>query len=82
MDDYFSEEAFEVLKNYIQIGSEGVKEIMEYDFSFIYQIIEKHLKPEIFSHCYYVHNQIRQYRHFKIDSPYLENLSQKFTNTL
>lgn len=82
MNEYFSEDAFEVLKSYTKAGPDVIKEIMEYDLSFISQIIEKHLNPEIFRHCCYVHNQIWQYRHFKIDSPHMKKLSQKFTNTL
>lgn len=82
VDEYFSEDAFALLEKYLQVGPDVVKGIMKYDLPFMVLIIEKHLDPDNFSHCCYVHKLIRHFHHFKVVDSCLDHLSEKFTNDL
>ena len=76
----FTKEAFVLLENYAQPTLDVVKEVIEYDMPFVCLLIEKHLSPGSFSHCKYVQDQIRSYKRCKISSPFLDDLSEKYTN--
>ena len=82
INKYFSDEAISLLEDYSHSSLDVVKEIMEYDITFISSIIEQHLLPDSFIHCKYVQNQIRKCKKCKISFPTFNNLSKKYTNPL
>lgn len=82
IDNNFSDDAFSLLESYTQRSPGAIKEIMEYDISFVCSIIEKHLTPDSFEHCRYVQEQILWCKRNEIKHPDLESLSLIFTNPL
>ena len=82
INEYFSDEAFRLLEDYSHSSLDVIKEIMEYDITFISSIIEQHLLPDSFIHCKYVQNQIRWCKKCKISFSSFNNLSKKYTNPL
>lgn len=82
VDVNFSDDAFHLLENYAKGSPEIVKEVMEYDISFIVSIIERHLTPNSFEHCRYVQEQIRWCKKNDIKHHSFDSLSLRFTNPL
>lgn len=56
------------------------KEVIEYDVSYVVKIIERHLNPESFGHCYYVQNLLWIYKGESISHQTFDDLSESFTN--
>lgn len=74
----YPEKSLALLKSYAQVSGVFLeKEILEEDASFICNIISKHLNPNIFDHCLYVHNQKDFFKRNSIDSE-LESIARKF----
>ncbi len=82
IDNHFSNDAFNLLESYEQKSLGVIKEIMEYDISFVCPIIKKHLTPDSFKHCRYVQEQIRRCKREEVKHSSFESLSLKFTNPL
>lgn len=78
----FTEDAFELLDNYLQISPDVIKEIMEYDMAFVCEIVEQHMFPHSISHCKYVHDLISWYKRNGCASLLLDSLSNRFSNPL
>ena len=82
VDANFSDDAFHLLESYAKRSPDVIKEIMEYDISFIVSIIERHLTPKSFEHCRYVQEQIRWCKKNEVKYHNFDSLSLKFTNPL
>lgn len=76
----FPKESLDLLNHYARVQPDVEKEIMEYDVPFVMEIIEKHLSPQHFEHCDYVHDQIRWYKRNSVTHVSFEDLADKFTN--
>lgn len=82
INNNFSDDAFNLLESYTQRRPDVIKEIMEYDISFVCSIIEKHLTPDSFEHCRYVQDQIRWCKRNIVKHSSFDSLSLRFTNPL
>ena len=85
INNNFSDDAFEILQDYLQKShtvADAIKEIMEYDIQFLTEIIERHLTPDSFVHCKYVQKQIRWCKKNEVFHPDFDFLCSKFTNPL
>ena len=78
----FTDDAFELLENYSQISPDVIKEIMEFDMTFVCEIVEQHMLPHSISHCKFVHELIQWYKRNGYVSSLLDRLSNKFFNPL
>lgn len=83
LDSNFSKhptESLELLVNYSNSSRTGINEIIDYDISFVIEIIEKLLNKDSFEHCLYVQDQIRWFKKNSISNTIFSTLTQKFTN--
>ena len=78
----FSNDAFELLQDYVERRYDIINELLEYDSHFLILIIEKHLKPDSFDHCKYVQEQIRVWKKNNVTHSNFEYLCSKYTNHL
>lgn len=74
--------SFELLESYANVSPDVIKEIMEYDISFVIPTINTYLSVDSFEHCRYVQNQIRWCKRNKISNPAFTSLSKSFKNKL
>lgn len=72
--------SFDFLKSYARINPDVCKEIMEFDVSFLLNIVENHLDMNLFEHCRYVQNQIMWCKKNEVFHPRFSSLSKKFRN--
>lgn len=72
--------AFDLLQNYSKVHPDVNKEIMEFDISYVLNIIDKHLSNENFEHCKYVQDQIKWFKRHDFDFPELTNFTNRFIN--
>ena len=77
----FTEDALQLLENYIKPTLKTVKEIIEYDIPFICLIIEKHFSSDSYLHCKFVQGYIRWCKNNKVTYHLFEHLSQKYINS-
>lgn len=77
----FTEDALQLLENYIKQSLEIVKKIIEYDIPFICSIIEKHFSSDSYLHCKLVQGYIRWCKNNKVTYHLFEHLSQKYINS-
>lgn len=77
----FTEDALQLLENYIKPTLKTVKEIIEYDIPFICLIIEKHFSSDSYLHCKFVQGYIRWCKNNKVTYHLFEYLSQKYINS-
>ncbi|MCG8749350.1 hypothetical protein [Tenacibaculum finnmarkense] len=76
------ERAFKLLKHYSQIDSDVNNEIMEFDISFVLNIMDNHLNNENFEHCKYVQDQIRWFKYHNFDLPIFLDFTSNFVNEI
>lgn len=76
----FPEKSLELLQSYVEVSSDVIEEIMEYDIQFLIPIIKNYLTPDSFEHCHYVQELIRWCKRNEIEFSEFISLSQKFTN--
>ena len=74
------ESFFKLLTEYSQRTPDVVKEVMEFDVSFVLSIINKHLTNSNFEHCCYVQEQISWFIKNGITNEEFNNLKRKFIN--
>lgn len=77
----FTEDALQLLENYMKPTLKTVKEIIEYDIPFICLIIEKHFSSDSYLHCKFVQGYIRWCKNNKVTYHLFEHLSQKYINS-
>ncbi len=58
----------------------AIKEIMEFDISFIIRIIDNYLSVNSFEHCRYVQKQIKSWTRNEISSPIFSRYKRSFVN--
>ena len=75
----YPDESFSLLEDYAT-ASPDVKDIMEFDVPFVLNIIKDHLTVESFTHCKYVHDQIRWFKRHSISQSSFESLIHSFVN--
>lgn len=75
-------DSFNLLLSYASISRNVTKEIMEYDVSFLFPIIEKHLSSSSFEHCKYVQDQIRWCKRNSVSNTSFSSLVHKFKNPI
>jgi hypothetical protein len=78
----FTNDAFELLKEYMEKRYDIINELLEYDSHFLILIIEKHLRPDSFEHCKYVQEQIRIWKKNNVTNSNFKYLCSKYTNHL
>ncbi|HDR4884567.1 TPA: ATP-binding protein [Bacillus cereus] len=84
LDTYFSSnpnKTFEIFQSYIG-NPRTVKEIMEFDMSFVLEIIENYFTVDSFEKCRYVQEYIRWCKRHSILNPNFPSLIEKFTNPM
>lgn len=74
------DESFNLLLDYINVRPDVSKELIEFDITFLIEIIEKHLRKDSFEHCKYVQDQIRWCKRNSISHPSFESLTNIYTN--
>lgn len=74
--------AFDTLESYSRTHPDVIKEIMQEDIPNVLEIIEKHLAPQNFEHCRYVHTQIAWCKRNGVEHEDFPELLNKFTNPL
>lgn len=74
------EESFNLLVNYSKVRPDVTKELIEFDMPFVIKIIEKHLSKDSFTHCRYVHDQIRWYKRNFVSHSSFILLAREYTN--
>jgi len=82
IDIHYSDNAFEILKEYSSYRGNIVKEIMEFDMQYLLNIIDKHLTPKSFVHCKYVQEQIYWCRRNEVDNSSFNIVKSRFRNHL
>jgi hypothetical protein len=82
IDNNFSDNLFKILQEYSKNRLIENKELMQYDIQYIVNIIEKHLKPDIFEHCKYVQEQIYNCKKIEIEHPKFPSFRSCFRNNL
>ncbi|WP_321345209.1 hypothetical protein [uncultured Draconibacterium sp.] len=80
--NFYPDKCFDVLKSYAQVNPDVSKEIMEFDISFLLDIINEHLDSTSFEHCKYVQDQVRWCKRNDVSHPKFQSLLQKFRNNL
>lgn len=78
--DKNQDESFNLLLSYSSVTPDVTKELMEFDITFLIEIIEKHLSKNSFEHCRYVQDQIRWCKRNSVLHPSFISLAHKFTN--
>ena len=73
-------ESFNLLLNYSTMRPDVIKELMEFDITFLIEIIEKHLNKDSFEHCRYVQDQIRWCKKNSVTHSSFASLARTFTN--
>ena len=75
-------DSFNLLLSYSAKNPDVIKEIMEFDLTFLIKIIEKYLISTSFEHCLYVQDLIRWLKRNDIIHSSFTSLSDKFTNNI
>ena len=78
----FPEKALETLKSYSARTPDVVKEIMEFDLTYVLVIVKKHLGNDSFKHCLYIQEQVRWWKRNNVDSSDFDDLIQDYTNPI
>ena len=78
--EMFPLEALETLKSHSARTPDVVKEIMDFDIYFVIEIINRHLKNELFEHCLYVQEQIRWWKRNELHNSDFDALRQNYIN--
>ena len=73
-------ESLNLLQSYASVSPDVLKDVMEFDVPYVIDIIERHLSPDSFEHCRYVHEQIRWCKRNSVSSPSFSSLAESFTN--
>ncbi len=73
-------ESFSLLQSYASVSPDVLREVMEFDVPYVIDIIERHLSPDNFEHCRYVHEQIRWCKRNSVLHPSFSSLAESFTN--
>jgi hypothetical protein len=82
MDINFSNNVFGILQEYLNNRAKENNYLMQYDIQYLVNIIEKHLKPDVFEHCKYVQEQIYWCKREEVDHPDFFSLRSNFRNHL
>lgn len=80
--DSYPQKAFGLLSTYATMSRDVIKEVMEYDFDFVFKVINTHLDTRSFEHCKYVHEQIKWFKRHDIIIQNFEDYLNRFNNDL